>query len=166
VAWHAPRATDPAFVARVVEISPYDCIGDVLRANIIANNFPDVNPDMPGLNGGLSLFDIFVLRGGLQSNETRWSEAASEDLESIFEYIAKDSPAEAANQIEAIFAAGERLAQFPLMGRAGRVSSTRGWVIPPFIIIYMIEGDVLHVLHVIHGSQDYRFLIQKKKRAP
>jgi toxin ParE1/3/4 len=87
----------------------------------------------------------------------RWSEAASGDVKAIYEYIARDKPGEALNQIEELFAAAERLTQFPRMGRAGRRPLTREWVVPPFILVYMLEGDVIHILHVIHGSQNHQF---------
>ncbi len=53
--------------------------------------------------------------------------------------------------------AAERLADHPLMGRAGVVADTREWVVSglPYIIVYEVHtdrGEVV-VLGVYHGAQ-------------
>src|ERR1039458_4780351 len=60
----------------------------------------------------------------------QWSSTAVADLESIREYIAGDSPIAARKVADRIKEAVNRLSNFPLSGRAGRVPGTRELVIP------------------------------------
>jgi len=53
----------------------------------------------------------------------------------------------------------ERLAEFPRMGRAGRVAGTHEWVVRglPYIIVYeigTIDPDELLILGIFHGARD------------
>lgn len=43
------------------------------------------------------------------------------------------------------------------MGRPGRVSGTREWVVSgtPYLLVYRERGDALEVLHVWHEAQDW-----------
>ena len=47
------------------------------------------------------------------------------------------------------------LAEFPEMGRVGRVRQTRELVIPrsPYIAVYRIGGGTIRILRILHGSQ-------------
>ncbi len=76
-------------------------------------------------------------------------------LEDIREHIAADNPAAASRVIERIRAAVGRLAEFPGIGRPGRVEGTRELVISatPFIVPYRVIGDVVQILTVLHSSQ-------------
>ena len=53
------------------------------------------------------------------------AEPAERDLAGIIDYIALDNPKAAESVFDAIAAALRRLAEFPEMGRAGRVPGTR-----------------------------------------
>ncbi len=46
----------------------------------------------------------------------------------------------------------QRLAQFPAMGREGRIPGTREWPLPdlPYLIPYRIRNGRLQVLRVFH----------------
>jgi len=50
-----------------------------------------------------------------------------------------------------------RLAQYPEFGRSGRVEDTRELVIgqTPYIAPYPIYGDVVRILRVLHGAQQW-----------
>lgn len=86
-------------------------------------------------------------------------ESAYADLERIYAWIAKDSPRNAISVVRRVDAAIEdKLAFFPYMGRHGRASGTREWVVHglPYIIVYRVdeELDELTVLAIFHGAQD------------
>ena len=87
----------------------------------------------------------------------RWSPTAVADLVSIREYIAKDSPAAARKVATRIKEAANRLIEFPLSGRVGRVPETRELVIPgtSYIAAYTIRGDEVLIAAVLHGRQKW-----------
>ncbi len=65
-------------------------------------------------------------------------------LDGIYDWIVRDSPANAASVVERILDSIENtLALFPFMGRAGAVTGTREWVVPglPYLAVYEIVGD-------------------------
>lgn len=49
--------------------------------------------------------------------KVRWTPQAANDLEAIYEFIARDSPHYAQITVEGILAVIDRLEQFPLLGR-------------------------------------------------
>jgi plasmid stabilization system protein ParE len=63
--------------------------------------------------------------------EVRWSTLAADDLERIFERIARDNPAAARETVKAIYKGCEGLKNFPHLGRAGRMSGRRELVVAP-----------------------------------
>lgn len=83
----------------------------------------------------------------------RLSVAASDQLESIYEYILRDGVEAAAVAISRILDAIERLEQFPRMGREGRRSGTRELVLPPFVVVYRIREDVVAIDAILHSSR-------------
>jgi addiction module RelE/StbE family toxin len=85
----------------------------------------------------------------------RWSPTAVSDLESIREYIARDSPSAARKVANRIKESVNRLCNFPLSGRAGRVPGTRELVIPgtSYIAAYILQGDKVQIASVLHGRQ-------------
>jgi toxin ParE1/3/4 len=90
--------------------------------------------------------------------DVRFRARASADLQAIRGWIAKDSPATAARVVDRILSGVERLAQFPQMGRKGKVEGTRHWPIPrlPYIVVYEIDEALnrLTVLAIFHSAQD------------
>ncbi len=91
----------------------------------------------------------------------RWSPTAVSDLEQIREYIAEDSPSAAGKVANRIKESVNRLIDFPLSGRAGRVPGTRELVIPgtSFIAAYTIQGDEIWIAAVLHGRQRWPKLL-------
>ncbi|MGA3082544.1 MAG: type II toxin-antitoxin system RelE/ParE family toxin [Terracidiphilus sp.] len=85
----------------------------------------------------------------------RWSPTAVSDLESIRDYIARDSPSAARKVANRIKESVNRLINFPLSGRAGRVPGTRELVIPgtSYIAAYIIQEDEVLIASVLHGRQ-------------
>lgn len=51
----------------------------------------------------------------------------------------------------------EHMATIKHPGRKGRVPGTREWVVPgsPYIAVFQVEGDVVRILHVLHGAQQW-----------
>jgi len=85
----------------------------------------------------------------------RWSPTAVSDLESIRDYIAQDSSAAARKVANRIKESVNRLNNFLLSGKAGRVQETRELVIPgtSYIAAYTIQGDEVLIAAVLHGKQ-------------
>ena len=86
-----------------------------------------------------------------------WSSRAIEHLTHLRSYIARDNP-KAAHQIAAtLIEAVERLAEFPNLGRPGRVAGTRELVVPgtPYVIPYRLRGDRLEVIAIFHSRQKW-----------
>jgi toxin ParE1/3/4 len=85
-------------------------------------------------------------------------EAAYDDLDRIYAWIAKDRPRSADTVIERILESAERLGRFPYMGHVGATSGTYEWVVPglPYILVYQVrENDGLVLVDaVFHGAQD------------
>lgn len=88
-----------------------------------------------------------------------WSVFALADRDAIFDYIESDSPRSAISVDDRIKERVENLAQFPEMGRHGRLEETRELVIPPtpYIVVYRITGDTVRVLRVLHGAQRWPY---------
>jgi toxin ParE1/3/4 len=86
-----------------------------------------------------------------------WSALARADREAIFDAIEADSPQAAVAVDERIEKSTKGLAQFPEMGRAGRVDGTRELVIArtPYIAAYRIAGNDVRILRVLHGAQQW-----------
>ena len=86
-----------------------------------------------------------------------WSIFSLADRKAIFDYIEADSPRAAVSVDDRIEARVEGLAQFPEMGRAGRIEGTRELVISrtPYIAAYRIAGDTVRILRVLHGAQQW-----------
>ena len=85
-------------------------------------------------------------------------EAAAADLESIFDWISRDSPRAAAELVRRIRTRINYLAEPGLVhvGRPGQVRGTRELVEGPYIIVYTVDeppGDEITVLAVIHGAR-------------
>jgi addiction module RelE/StbE family toxin len=83
---------------------------------------------------------------------------ASDDLDRIFAWIAKDSP-RAALAVIARIEAKVMLLETPElthMGRPGLVEGTRELIERPYIIVYRVDEqhDEIVVVAVVHGAQD------------
>ena len=85
----------------------------------------------------------------------RWSPTAISDLELIRDYIAQDSPLAARKVANRIKESVNRLINFPLSGRAGRVPETRELVIPgtSFVAAYTIQDNEVRIASLLHGKQ-------------
>jgi toxin ParE1/3/4 len=89
--------------------------------------------------------------------ELRWAEDAATDLEHIANYLFEHAPRLAEELVREIYGAANGLPTFPYRGRPGKKDGTREVVLSrlPYIVIYQITGDVIHVVRILHGAQKW-----------
>ena len=89
--------------------------------------------------------------------ELRWTEDAARDLERIADYLFERTPERAADLIRQIYNSPSALLGFPHRGRLGRKTGTRDLVLSPlpYIVVYRISGDVIHIVRILHGAQKW-----------
>ena len=85
-----------------------------------------------------------------------WTDAALDDIDSIAEYIQRDSPHHARRVVDAIFAVADAVVHQPRLGRIVPElddPDTRERFVYSYRIIYELHGDTAYVLAVIHGRR-------------
>jgi len=85
----------------------------------------------------------------------RWTPQAADDLQAIYDFIARDSPHYAQLTVESIIAAIDHLEQFPLMGRhvpEREREDLRELIKPPYRIVYRVS-DAVKILTIFRGSR-------------
>jgi len=85
-----------------------------------------------------------------------WSSRAAQDLDSITEYIAADSPAYAGVVLKNIVNKTRILARFPQAGRKVPEfddENLRELVVYSYRIIYRLQQDEALIVAVIHGKR-------------
>jgi toxin ParE1/3/4 len=89
--------------------------------------------------------------------ELRWTEEAADDLEHITDYLFENTPRRAAALVAAVYSAPSGLLKFPYRGRPGKKEGTRELVLSglPYIFVYDITGDVVHIVRILHGAQKW-----------
>jgi addiction module RelE/StbE family toxin len=89
--------------------------------------------------------------------ELRWTEGAAADLEHIANYLFEHAPRRAAELVREIYDAPSALLRFPYRGRPGRKTGTRELVLSqlPYIVVYQVAGDIIHVVRILHGAQKW-----------
>ena len=90
--------------------------------------------------------------------EVIWAPSALDDIDSIAEYIARDSVDQAALLSARLFEATDRLQEFPFSGRVipeiGN-QACREIIYRSYRIMYRIEGDEVWITGVVHGARDW-----------
>ncbi len=85
-----------------------------------------------------------------------WSQAATDQLDAIARYIARENPYAAARVRQRLVAATLRLADAPDVGRtAGRLYRELT-VVPPYVIRYRVEPERVLIVRVRHGARGPR----------
>ena len=88
--------------------------------------------------------------------QIRWPPQAADDLESIANFIAKDSPHYARLFVIDVVNAVDRLLEFPISGRMVpelKDKTIREMILGHYRIVYRIENETVHVLTVHHGAR-------------
>ena len=88
--------------------------------------------------------------------EVRWSPEATEDIEAIAEYIARDSEHYARSVVSEIVSVSRSIGEFPHTGR--KVSevvdeNVRERFVYSYRLIYRIEPKSILIIGVIHGKR-------------
>lgn len=103
----------------------------------------------------------------------QFSPLAEKDLDDIIDYIARDlsAPQAASDLIDRIQSAVEHICDFPfsrplLKNRVLRKKGYRLLIVDRFNLFYVVEGNVLVIRRVMHGSRDYVNLLQSQSGAP
>ena len=87
-----------------------------------------------------------------------WTSDAANDLERIAEVIARDRPDAALRAARTIYKGIASLETHPHRGRPGWVEGTRELVFAslPYLAVYRVRDQVIEVLRIYHGSQNWR----------
>jgi len=88
--------------------------------------------------------------------QIRWTTEAANQLETTVKHIQQDNPAAARNVAQAVIDSIEQLASFPGLGRPGEVKGTRELVSPPYVVVYRSTEEIVEILRIWHGAQDWR----------
>jgi addiction module RelE/StbE family toxin len=97
-----------------------------------------------------------------------WAEVAENDLKSIIEYIAEDSPVNALKILKKIKQKASNLYTLPERGRIVPELQDQGiliyreLIIPPWRIIYRISEMKVYVLSVLDARQNVEDLLLKR----
>jgi toxin ParE1/3/4 len=88
----------------------------------------------------------------------RWTIPASEDLESIHNYLQGHFPLFAESTVRTIYRRILSLKVHPNRGRPGHRDGTRELALSPlpYVVVYAVKAQVVEILHIYHGSQDWR----------
>lgn len=86
----------------------------------------------------------------------KWSPEAAEDVESIAEYIARDSEFYAQSVVMKILVVARQVTEHPLIGRVVpelNDESIRERFVYSYRLIYRIEKNAILIVAVIHGKR-------------
>ena len=91
----------------------------------------------------------------------KWLRVALENMATIANYIAQDSPARATTFVQELREKTNVLADFPSVGRAGRVAGTRELVAHRnYLVIYRVKRANVEIIRVRHVAQKHPTKIQ------
>lgn len=85
-----------------------------------------------------------------------WTPEAEADRDAIWSHIAADNPPAAARMDRLFSEAAAKLAEFPRLGRAGKVPGTRE-LFPheSYRLVDEIEGETVWVLALVHTARQW-----------
>ena len=86
----------------------------------------------------------------------RWTPAAADDLQNIFDYLSETNPNLARSTVVEIRKAVRSLKRLPHRGRPGREPGTRELLHTrlPRIVAYRVKEDAVEVVRIWHPAQD------------
>jgi len=86
----------------------------------------------------------------------KWSPEATEDLESIVEYIARDSEFYARSVVSKILAVSRKISEQPMIGRIvpeiGE-QEIRERFVYSYRLVYRIQNSTITIVAIIHGKR-------------
>jgi toxin ParE1/3/4 len=88
----------------------------------------------------------------------RWTASALRDLTQICDYIGEHGTAGVARRVAlSIVGSVDTLAEFPELGRSGKVPGTRELVFAglPYLAVYRIGSNEVEILRLLHGAQSW-----------
>jgi len=85
-----------------------------------------------------------------------WTPEAEQDRSDIQDRIAADNRSAASRMDRRFGETAAKLADFPMLGRAGKITGTRE-LIPHenYRLVYEIEGDTMWVLALVHTARQW-----------
>lgn len=88
--------------------------------------------------------------------KVRWTASARQDRLGIREYIAEDDRRAAARMDKLFSEAAAKLAEYPHLGKPGRVPGTRE-LIPheSYRLVYEFDGQTVWVLSLVHTARQW-----------
>ena len=87
-----------------------------------------------------------------------WSPSALDDIESIADFIARDSVDRAALFVQRLIERAEELPENPASGRVIPEIGNENYrevIVYPYRIMYRLEGGDIWITGVIHGARDW-----------
>jgi len=96
--------------------------------------------------------------------KVRWMPQSREDIESIAEYISRDSSYYALTFVEKLINSGESLGKFYNRGRVvpeKKDEKIREIFVSEYRIIYEVTDEEIRILAVIHGRRDLKRVVKK-----
>ncbi|MBI4224384.1 MAG: type II toxin-antitoxin system RelE/ParE family toxin [Deltaproteobacteria bacterium] len=89
---------------------------------------------------------------------------AEKDLEAVFDFIRRDSPASAERFLKRVDRSVARLGRFPLTGvvprdRFLRQKGFRVLVVGNYLVFYRVERKAVWIYRILHGKRRYQFLL-------
>jgi len=85
-----------------------------------------------------------------------WNPRALMDREKIMEYIAQDNLQAAFDLDELFEKKADQLLNFPELHKPGRIEGTREAVVHPhYVMVYVLEGDAITILRVLHTARNW-----------
>jgi toxin ParE1/3/4 len=97
--------------------------------------------------------------------EVRWSLTASDDLQEIENFIARDSTLHAVNFIDRIVESADKLQKSPQLGRIVPEfdrTAIRELIFNGNRIVYFLRNDTVIILRVVHGARDLGELVRRE----
>ncbi|PTM40481.1 type II toxin-antitoxin system RelE/ParE family toxin [Bosea sp. 124] len=89
--------------------------------------------------------------------KVHWSSRALAEIDTIFAFVAAADRALAERLTFEIEARAAKMAEYPEMGRPGRVDGTREFVVTgtPYIIPYRVRDGRVEILAALHASREW-----------
>ena len=86
----------------------------------------------------------------------KWLKVALDNMATIANYIAQDNADRATTFVQEIREKTNVLADFPSVGRVGRVAGTRELIVHKnYLVIYRMRGPNIEIIRVRHTAQKH-----------